>query len=124
MQASELYDAAPVNIGDAIKQARGSRGQEWLADQLGVKQPTVSDWENGRRTPMPQRFADIERVLGIEPGTLARIHYGDSIVSPTGERPEDLEAEQQLSTLRDLTRGMSREDIQRVIELLRITREQ
>lgn len=37
---------------------------------------------------------------------------------------EDLDAEAQLSTLRDLTRGTSKEDIRRVIDLLRITRKQ
>ncbi len=60
-----------MSIGKAIREARGSRDQRWLAEQLGVHQSTVSDWENDRTAPRGKRLGQIEQVLGLEPGTLA-----------------------------------------------------
>ena len=50
------------DIGEALKQARQALGmtQEQAAEQVGVTQPAVSYWENGKRTP----DADDLRVLG------------------------------------------------------------
>ena len=40
-------------IGHRIREARKQRGynQQWLAEQIGVSQPSVSDWESGRNDP-------------------------------------------------------------------------
>lgn len=68
-----------MTLGEAIKSARGSRDQTWVALQLGVSQTTISDWERDRNAPRPGKFKQIEEVLGMAPGTLAAIHYGESV---------------------------------------------
>lgn len=38
--------------------------QQALADALGIKQPTVSEWKNGDRPVPIERCVDIERATG------------------------------------------------------------
>lgn len=64
-------------LGGRIRDARRARGwtQTRLADLMGVRQPSVSDWENGVSAPDPKtlwRLAEILHVpllklYGIEP---------------------------------------------------------
>ena len=46
-------------IGHRIREARKQRGynQQWLAEQIGVSQPSVSDWESGRNDPTMDNLA-------------------------------------------------------------------
>lgn len=46
-------------IGHRIREARKLRGynQQWLAEQIGVSQPSVSDWESGRNDPTMDNLA-------------------------------------------------------------------
>lgn len=68
-------------LGRAIKGGRTSAGltQERFAEMLSaadeadpVHQTAVSKWEVGKASPRPSRFATIERILDLDPGTLAR----------------------------------------------------
>jgi transcriptional regulator with XRE-family HTH domain len=60
-------------FGDALRLLLGPRSQTWLAGELGVSQSAVSQWINGDTEPLPQRVWSIERVCGVEPGTLSRL---------------------------------------------------
>jgi len=48
----------------------GRGGQSRLAEQLGVSRSAVSDWARGLSIPTMDRWNDIDRILGHEPGTL------------------------------------------------------
>ena len=60
-----LYTVAM--IGHRIREARKIRGynQQWLAEQVGVSQPSVSDWESGRNDPTMDNLAMAARVLNV-----------------------------------------------------------
>lgn len=49
-----------------IKAAREKKGlsQKQLAQLLGVSQPTVSDWESGRKNPTLENLSKIADALG------------------------------------------------------------
>ena len=66
-------------IGGRIAQARfqlaAKRGrnvtQAWLAKEVGVAGPTVSQWESGTTEPTLQSVAKIATALGVSPGWIA-----------------------------------------------------
>lgn len=51
-----------------LRAARIAAGltQHELADAVGVKQPTVSQWENGVRSPRATKLSHLAELLGIE----------------------------------------------------------
>jgi transcriptional regulator with XRE-family HTH domain len=53
-------------IGKRLRRARLEQGvsQGTLAKKLGVSQPTISNWEQGRAKPDGREVAKLERVLG------------------------------------------------------------
>ena len=64
---------------EAFRQAliHARRGHGWsqrrLAEKLGVSHSTVAFWEQGKSLPTPVNVVDLERVLELESGTLARL---------------------------------------------------
>jgi transcriptional regulator with XRE-family HTH domain len=63
------------DIGRRVRQVRLSvkpvaPKQQWLAEQLGVSQAVVSNWERGRHDPSPHHVSKIAQVLGVDPGFL------------------------------------------------------
>lgn len=68
-----ITQAPPTgDFGDIMKQARLDAGydrQEDAAPDLGVRQQTVSKWENGN-SPDPKLWVKIEEVYGLEPGKI------------------------------------------------------
>jgi transcriptional regulator with XRE-family HTH domain len=55
-----------------VRQERGWSQRE-LARMLGLSQSTVSYWEQGKSLPEPANVVELERVLKLESGTLARL---------------------------------------------------
>src|SRR5215211_9552554 len=62
-------------FGQALQRAREECGlsQRGLADALGVSQASVSQWLLGQTAPRPERTAALERVLRMEPNSLAQL---------------------------------------------------
>jgi transcriptional regulator with XRE-family HTH domain len=62
-------------FGQALQRAREECGlsQRGLADALGVSQASVSQWLLGQTAPRPERTAALERVLRMEPSSLAQL---------------------------------------------------
>lgn len=54
-------------IGARIQEARRLRGktQKWLADEVGVKQSSVSAWEVGKTDPSTDNLSVISQVLQV-----------------------------------------------------------
>jgi len=59
----------------ALVHARKQHGwsQRRLARELGISQSAVSYWEQGKSVPEPANVVDLERVLDLRSGTLARL---------------------------------------------------
>ena len=64
-----------AGLGETVRLRREQRGmgQEQLAAALGVRQQTVSRWENGLAVPRPSRVVELARVLELEPSALHRL---------------------------------------------------
>jgi transcriptional regulator with XRE-family HTH domain len=61
--ASDAH-ALSVELGQAIKAARGSMKQDALARAVGVDQPTISKWERGTVRPSLDDIARVEKATG------------------------------------------------------------
>jgi SOS-response transcriptional repressor LexA len=61
-----------MDLADIIKARREAIGlsQVELAEKLGVSRQAISDWENRRGFPRARRFKDLERILGLERGSI------------------------------------------------------
>lgn len=56
-----------LNIGERIKQLRLEKGidQLTLCEKLNIEQSTLSNYENGRRTPKPEIIVKIAEILDV-----------------------------------------------------------
>lgn len=54
-------------IGNRIKLARKARkkSQEWLAEEIGVRQTSVSAWERGSSDPATENMSRVAQVLDV-----------------------------------------------------------
>ncbi|WP_215767422.1 helix-turn-helix domain-containing protein [Gluconobacter cerinus] len=61
-----------MSIGARIRAARKKEklGQADLAAELGVSTPTISEWENNKKTPSPERRAAIAKALNAKESEL------------------------------------------------------
>jgi transcriptional regulator with XRE-family HTH domain len=91
-------------FGQALQRARQECGlsQRGLADALGVSQASVSQWLLGQTAPRPERVPALERVLRMEPNSLARllgqVPYDDRAAPPSVSVTEAAEADPRLGT--------------------------
>jgi transcriptional regulator with XRE-family HTH domain len=44
--------------------------QRELAEKVGVKQPSVADWESDRKTPSDENFLKLAEIFGVDRETL------------------------------------------------------
>jgi transcriptional regulator with XRE-family HTH domain len=56
----------PRTPGERMRVARGARTQREIAEALGVKQPTVAEWEADRKSPRSDKLAQIAELLGLD----------------------------------------------------------
>lgn len=63
-----------LTFGEKIREARKSKGltQKQLADKIGAKHNSVSDWENNKNKPDPDTIEILCGVLGITPNYLLK----------------------------------------------------
>ncbi|OSI20417.1 helix-turn-helix transcriptional regulator [Neisseria dumasiana] len=61
-------------IGNRIKLARVARGksQQWLAQEIGVRQTSVSAWERGFSDPTVDNMSRVSQVLNVNFEWLAK----------------------------------------------------
>jgi transcriptional regulator with XRE-family HTH domain len=91
-------------FGQALQRAREECGlsQRGLADALGVSQASVSQWLLGQTAPRPEHVAALERVLRMEPSSLARplgqVPYDDRAAPASVSVTEAAEADPRLGT--------------------------
>lgn len=78
---SMLGDYASMEFCANLKRLRQAKGwnQDALADRLGVAQPTVQRWENGKREP---KFDDIERIASALEVSVSDLFKDDNTEVP------------------------------------------
>ena len=59
-------------LGDNIRKARGKKGwtQKQLAEAIGVKHNSISDWERGKNKPYADMLERIMGALDVDANTL------------------------------------------------------
>lgn len=64
--AADLLDDA-VDIGARLREARDAAGvsRVQLADQLGVRESTITKWESGQTSPRGHRVSKLAGMLGV-----------------------------------------------------------
>jgi transcriptional regulator with XRE-family HTH domain len=79
-----MVSAWRVELGGAIRAARkqAGMGQAELAGALGVRQSSVSQWEQGRTAPATGHLLGLLRVLGA---LLARLLLGEDASGQGGD---------------------------------------
>ena len=91
-------------FGQALQRAREEcrLSQRGLADALGVSQASVSQWLLGQTAPRPERVAALERVLRMEPDSLAQllgqVSYDDRAAPSSVSVTDAAEADPRLGT--------------------------
>lgn len=61
-----------VDVGGNIRQYREGLGwsQSRLAEEMGVPQQRITEWETGKREPLAQTIIKLAEALNADPGTL------------------------------------------------------
>lgn len=73
-----------MNIVKELRKAAGMQQKE-LAVVIGVTQPTISEWEHGKKDPSGERLQKLSEVFNVSPMTI----LGASVPSgPTAEESE------------------------------------
>ena len=54
--------------------------QKEIAQQMGCKQPNVSDWLNGKRSPSPKNLIKLAFVIGKSPHEVADLLEMSSVI--------------------------------------------
>jgi len=57
-------------VGRAIKEMRGNRSQQEIADALGCTKMAISQYENGQRMPNDDMKVSIANFFGVTVGSL------------------------------------------------------
>jgi DNA-binding transcriptional regulator YiaG len=70
--------ADAATVGQAIRAARRARGlsQHQVAQVLGLTQPSVSAWEQGKSLPAVGVLSPLSRLLGLDPAELLEMVAG------------------------------------------------
>lgn len=86
-----------MDVGSKIAKLRASKGwsQSQLADQLGVSEGSVKDWESGDSVPSSAKIEAIASALGVEADYLApggakpqqQTENNDSVPAPNAMPP-------------------------------------
>ena len=98
-------------LGEKLKAARKAAGlsQKELAEAVGAKHNSVSNWENGLNSPSTNTILELCRVLNIQPNEL----YG------TQPEPDDF-----TYALYNETKDLTEENKNKILEMAKFFRQQ
>ncbi len=65
-------------VGALLKQARGKKTQEWVAEQTGLGLRTVGDIERGARNCRSYNVAAYALAVGVKPAQLSALHHAEA----------------------------------------------
>lgn len=113
-----------------LREAKSLQQKE-LAIDLGVTQPTISDWESGRKIPSAKNTAKLADYFGVSVDYL--LGREETPVPETQDGSEDQKIREYLQMIKDdsklrmmfdLAKDASLEEIKATVAFLRALREQ
>lgn len=117
-----------MNTGEKIKELRELYGmtQEELAEKLGLKKAAVNKYETGRVVNLKrstiEKLCEIfnitpQELMGMDedPNITQEDYYNDPVVA---ELAQQLKDRPELKVLFDASKGVSKDDIQFVIDMI------
>ena len=104
----------PVNFGSKIREARRALGltQKQLAQTLGVKNTTISNWEKDLSKPQPAMIEQLCEALALTPGSLF------------GQAEPELGYDDFTYALHNEVRELTPENQEKLLEMARFFRQQ
>lgn len=111
-----------------FKEARTKRGlgQKEVAYKLGVTQPTISDWESGRKTPTLDNIKALAKLYGVSLDYLVNeTNYTDTPDPLDKEKsPLDKELEGVDFALYGEARDLTEEEKQDILDFIKFKKSQ
>lgn len=92
--------------------------QKALADQVGAKHNSVSDWENDKNMPDPDTIVSLCEVLGVDAGYLLRAEPQSESEDELWELREELRRNPDIRMLFSASKGAKKEHIQAAVAIL------
>ena len=108
------------NFGTRLRAARKEMmlTQKALADKVGAKHNSVSDWENGKNMPDPDTIVSLCEVLGLDAGYLLRSEPQNASDDEIWELREELRRNPDMRMLFSASKGAKKEHIQAAAAML------
>lgn len=108
------------SFGTRLRAARKEMNmtQKVLADKVGAKHNSVSDWENGKNMPDPDTIVSLCEVLGLDAGYLLRAETQTANDDEIWELREELRRNPDMRMLFSASRGAKKEHIQAAAAML------
>lgn len=117
-----------MSFNEALKKARKAKGltQDDVAQALGTKNTTVSNWENGVSRPDVDTLVSLCRLYGISPNDILE-YYNDDLLDAeqhyyldpeAAEIAQEVQQRPELKILFDASRKVSAGDLELVINMI------
>lgn len=117
-----------MSFNEALKKARKAKGltQDDVAQALGTKNTTVSNWENGVSRPDVDTLVSLCRLYGISPNDILE-YYNDDLLDAeqhyyldpeAAEIAQEVQQRPELKILFDASRKVSADDLELVINMI------
>lgn len=117
-----------MSFNEALKKARKAKGltQDDVAQALGTKNTTVSNWENGVSRPDVDTLVSLCRLYGISPNDILE-YYNDDLLDAeqhyyldpeAAEIAQEVQQRPELKILFDATRKVSADDLKFVVDMI------
>lgn len=117
-----------MSFNEALKKARKAKGltQDDVAQALGTKNTTVSNWENGVSRPDVDTLVSLCRLYGISPNDILE-YYNDDLLDAeqhyyldpeAAEIAQEVQQRPELKILFDASRKVSADDLKFVVDMI------
>lgn len=108
------------SLGDKIREQRKFKGltQRELADLIGAKHNSVSDWENNKNMPDSNTIKLLMKALDIDANSLLGWKDTDSVKSEAKKLANDIIKNPKINKMLSLLVNMTDEDLSLVIAFI------
>ena len=101
-----------MNVVKELRE-RANIQQKELALAIGVTQPTVSDWEHGRKDPSGDRLERVAKFFGVDIAVIKGY-------SPIPGTQPNIETSEEWQSLAPGWNAMTKEERQRVVQIIKM----